>query len=45
MLIAFAAYMSWGGPFDPTGPHHVTFQAWMEGRPELRSVLSRMLRR
>jgi hypothetical protein len=45
MLIAFAAYLSWSGHFDPCSPSHVTFQTWMEKRPELRSVFSRMLRR
>lgn len=45
MLIAFAAYLSWSGHFDPCSPSHVTFQTWMGRRPELRSVFSRMLRR
>lgn len=45
MLIAFSAYLSWSGHFDPCSPKHVTFQTWMERRPELRSVFSRMLRR
>jgi hypothetical protein len=45
MLIAFSAYLSWSGHFDPCSPNHVTFQTWMESRPELRSVFSRMLRR
>eukprot|EP00878_Enallax_costatus_P006221 GHUV01006524.1.p1 GENE.GHUV01006524.1~~GHUV01006524.1.p1 ORF type:complete len:1656 (+),score=579.22 GHUV01006524.1:267-5234(+) len=44
MLLAFTSYLTWP-KFDPASPGHVTFQDWMETRPELRSVLSRMLRR
>eukprot|EP00882_Tetradesmus_deserticola_P020745 GHRQ01022416.1.p1 GENE.GHRQ01022416.1~~GHRQ01022416.1.p1 ORF type:complete len:176 (+),score=42.09 GHRQ01022416.1:318-845(+) len=44
MLIAFTSYLTWPR-FDPAAPGHVTFQDWMDSRPELRSVLSRMLRR
>lgn len=44
MLIAFASYLTWPR-FDPASPAHVSFQDWMDSRPELRSVLSRMLRR
>eukprot|EP00879_Flechtneria_rotunda_P031031 GHRR01033854.1.p1 GENE.GHRR01033854.1~~GHRR01033854.1.p1 ORF type:complete len:102 (-),score=18.44 GHRR01033854.1:780-1085(-) len=44
MLIAFTSYLTWSR-FDPASPHHVTFQDWMDSRPELRSILSRMLRR
>ncbi|KAF6255732.1 inositol hexakisphosphate-domain-containing protein [Scenedesmus sp. NREL 46B-D3] len=44
MLIAFTSYLTWP-KFDPAAPGHVTFQDWMDSRPELRSVLSRMLRR
>lgn len=44
MLLAFTSYLTWP-KFDPASPGYVTFQDWMETRPELRSVLSRMLRR
>eukprot|EP00775_Hariotina_reticulata_P011247 gene11247-11396_t len=44
MLIAFACYLTWP-KFDPASSAHVTFKEWIDGRPELRSVLSRMLRR
>ncbi|WIA11258.1 hypothetical protein OEZ85_011384 [Tetradesmus obliquus] len=44
MLIAFTSYLTWP-KFDPASRGHVTFQDWMDSRPELRSVLSRMLRR
>jgi nicotinic acid mononucleotide adenylyltransferase len=45
MLLAFSSYLAWGGPFNPATPAHMSFADWMERRPELRSVLSRMLRR
>jgi hypothetical protein len=44
MLISFACYLTWP-KFDPASSAHVTFKEWIDGRPELRSVLSRMLRR
>lgn len=43
-LIAFAAYL--GGPsFSPGTASHATFAEWWRQRPELRSILERMLRR
>lgn len=44
MLLAFTSYLTWP-KFNPASAGHVTFQDWMDSRPELRSVLSRMLRR
>lgn len=43
-LIAFTAYLS-GPSFDPGGADHTSFAEWWRHRPELRSVLERMLRR
>ena len=44
VLILFTAYL--GGPgSDVEAPGHESFAAWMRARPELRSVLTRMLRR
>ena len=43
-LIAFTAYLS-GPAFSPGTPSHLTFAEWWHARPELRSVLERMLRR
>ena len=43
VLITFSAYL--GSPrSDPEAPGHEPFGAWMRARPELRSVLARMLR-
>ncbi|GAB4814185.1 hypothetical protein N2152v2_001231 [Parachlorella kessleri] len=44
-LIAFTAYLA-GPSFDPGTPAaHATFAEWWRHRPELRSILERMLRR
>ena len=44
-LIAFTAYLA-GPSFDPGSPAaHATFAEWWRHRPELRSILERMLRR
>jgi hypothetical protein len=44
MLIAFAAYLA-SPKFAPGSPAHAPFPEWMRARPELRSILARMLRR
>ncbi|GBF92770.1 paladin [Raphidocelis subcapitata] len=44
MLICFASYLCWS-KFDPDSPTHIPFPEWTASRPELRSVLSHMLRR
>lgn len=44
MLIAFTGYLA-SASFDPGSPAHVSFPAWMAARPELRSILGRLLRR
>ncbi|KAI8474087.1 MAG: inositol hexakisphosphate-domain-containing protein [Monoraphidium minutum] len=44
MLICFSSYLCWS-KFDPNSPHHIPFPDWTASRPELRSVLSHMLRR
>ncbi|KAL6757552.1 inositol hexakisphosphate-domain-containing protein [Haematococcus lacustris] len=44
MLISFAGYLT-STAFDPGSPHHQSFPAWMAARPELRSILMRLLRR
>lgn len=43
-LIMFAAYLAGPGA-DPESGAHVAFAAWTRARPELRSVLARLLRR
>jgi hypothetical protein len=42
-LICFACYIS-GAHFPPTSPNALTFGEWLGGRPELRSILERLLR-
>lgn len=44
MLIAFTAYTV-HDKFNPLDPDHLPFTRWMQQRPEMRSVLQRMLRR
>ncbi|KAK9804170.1 hypothetical protein WJX73_008272 [Symbiochloris irregularis] len=44
VLIAFVAFIM-GPDFDPKLPRQRNFGQWMSARPELRSVLQRMLRR
>uniref|UniRef100_A0A7S3QUH6 Tyrosine specific protein phosphatases domain-containing protein n=1 Tax=Dunaliella tertiolecta TaxID=3047 RepID=A0A7S3QUH6_DUNTE len=44
MLIAFTGYLT-SSQFDPGSPTHVPFPQWMAERPELRSILIRLLRR
>ncbi|PSC67685.1 paladin isoform X1 [Micractinium conductrix] len=42
-LICFASYIS-GAHFPPGSPNSLTFGEWLGGRPELRSILERLLR-
>ena len=44
VLITFAAYLA-SPRADPEGSDHEPFGVWTKARPELRSVLARMLRR
>jgi hypothetical protein len=44
ILIAFAGYLV-SPKFAPGSPLHASFPEWMKARPELRSILYRMLRR
>ncbi|GLI60364.1 hypothetical protein VaNZ11_002488 [Volvox africanus] len=44
MLIAFASYL-YSPSFNPELPTQASFADWMASRPELRSVLMRLLRR
>ncbi|KIY98140.1 hypothetical protein MNEG_9823 [Monoraphidium neglectum] len=44
MLICFSSYLCWS-KFDPDSEHHTPYPDWVASRPELRSVLSHMLRR
>ena len=43
VLIAFTAYLNSPG-FSPGRPNHISFSAWTAARPELRSILERLLR-
>jgi hypothetical protein len=43
VLVAFAAYLNSTG-FSPGSPNHISFAAWTNARPELRSILERLLR-
>ncbi len=43
MLITYAAYLD-DPAFDPGAPTHVGFEAWRAARPELASILQRLLR-
>eukprot|EP00887_Chlorella_sp_A99_P002448 scaffold10.g2448.t1 len=43
VLVAFAAYLG-GGGFQPGTPSHASFSEWSAHRPELRSILDRLLR-
>ena len=43
VLVAFAAYLNSTG-FSPGNPNHISFAAWTNARPELRSILDRLLR-
>ncbi|KAK9861491.1 hypothetical protein WJX84_004658 [Apatococcus fuscideae] len=44
VLISYAAYL-FDPNFDPDNPEQPSFGQWIKNRPELRSVLQRMLRR
>ncbi|GFR48167.1 hypothetical protein Agub_g10003 [Astrephomene gubernaculifera] len=44
MLIAFASYL-YSPAFNPELPTQASFADWMSSRPELRSILMRLLRR
>eukprot|EP00884_Botryococcus_braunii_P001844 jgi/Botrbrau1/11660/Bobra.168_2s0015.2 len=44
VLIVFTAFL-FGPSFDPQSPHSPSFKEWRDERPELQSVLDRMLRR
>lgn len=42
-LVCFASYVK-GAHFPPSSPSSLTFGEWLAGRPELRSILERLLR-
>ena len=42
-LICFCSYIT-GAHFPPASPAALTFGEWLGGRPELRSILERLLR-